>query len=90
MSDRSKKREHVHQILNHYPDPSHRGHVTHKLQFQAQCVEDIETSISALTEVIRESSAASDRLGNKIFILNIILGILTLVGTVFTAMSFFK
>ena len=77
-------------IIVHYLRPDHEGHITHKLLFDAACVEEVTTAIEGLTEQIKKDSEASDRLSSRVWWLNVVLAILTLVGTVFTAMSFFK
>ena len=77
-------------IFGHYMNPNEAGHITHKLQFHAACVEEITVALESLTQQIKKDSEASDRLSGRVFWLNVILALLTFVGALFTVLSFFK
>lgn len=54
-----------------------------------RCSEDIEKSIDSLNKTISLNSTSNEKLSNRLFWLNIILGIITLVGAVFGILGFY-
>lgn len=59
------------------------GSVIHEQQKAAitvRCTEDIETAFSALTSQLAKNSDSNDRLAEKVFWLNVVITIATVVG----------
>lgn len=55
-----------------------------------QCTKDLEKSIGKISASLDAAASASDRLGRRVFVLDVVLGILTLIGLYFTISSFFR
>lgn len=81
------------QILEELKDTAQVGSQVHEQQKAAltvRCTEDIEASLSALKTQLKENAESSDRLGVKVFWLNIVLALATLVGAIATVVIAIK
>jgi hypothetical protein len=67
------------------PGPTHLQGV-----LQVRCVSDLETALKSLEESQRKSAAASDNLANRVFWLNVVLTVATVVGTVIAFLTFLR
>ena len=63
--------------------PGSVKHEQEKMAIFVRCTEDLETAISSFAK-------SSDRLSKQVLILNVIFGIFTIVGTVFTVWQIVK
>lgn len=75
------------QILDELKDTAQVGSQVHEQQKAAltvRCTEDIEASLSVLKKQLKENAESSDRLGAKVFWLNVVLAAATLVGAIAT------
>ena len=75
------------QILEELTRTAQVGSLVHEQQKAAitvRCTEDIETSLKSLEDQIKDNARSSDRLGRKIFWLNVVLAMATLVGAIAT------
>lgn len=75
------------QILEQLKGVANVGTPVHeqmKAAITVRCTEDIETSLKSLENQIKENGKSSDRLGRKIFWLNVVLAMATLVGAIAT------
>ena len=70
--------------------PTSPAHEQQKAGIIVRCTEDIEQSIKSLENQLVKNAEASDRMGTKVFWLNIILAIATLVGALATVVIAFK
>ncbi len=59
-------------------------HEQQKAAITVRCAEDIETSLKFLEDQLEKNAESSDKVGNKIFWLNVVLAIATLVGAIAT------
>lgn len=55
-------------------------HEQQKAAITVRCTEDIETAFSALTSQLAKNSDSNDRLSEKVFWLNVVITIATVVG----------
>jgi hypothetical protein len=81
------------QILEELKDTPEVGSLVHEQQKAAlivRCTEDIEASLNALKNQLKENAESSDRLGVKVFWLNIVLALATLVGAIATVVIAIK
>ena len=60
-------------------------HEQQKAAITVLCTEDIESSLKSLENQLKLNSESSDKVGNKIFWLNVVLAFATIVGAVATA-----
>jgi len=67
------------------PGPTHLQGI-----LQVRCVSDLETALKSLEESQRESATASDNLANRVFWLNVVLTVATVVGTVIAFLTFLR
>ncbi|EOE6055862.1 hypothetical protein ACVDQD_003764, partial [Vibrio cholerae] len=70
--------------------PTSPAHEQQKAGIIVRCTEDIEKSIKSLENQLVKNADASDRMGEKVFWLNIILAVATLVGAVATVVIAIK
>jgi len=73
------------EILTALATTAEPGSVVHEQQKAAiivRCTEDIETAFSALTTQLARNSDSNDRLSTKVFWLNVVITIATVVGAV--------
>jgi hypothetical protein len=71
------------QILEELKDIAQVGTQVHEQQKAAitvRCTEDIEASLASLKAQLGENADSSDRLGRKVFWLNVVLAAATIVG----------
>ena len=76
------------QVLDELAGTAQVGSQIHEQQKAALtvlCTEDIEASLKSLENQLKLNSESSDKVGNKIFWLNVVLALATLVGAVATA-----
>jgi hypothetical protein len=76
------------QVLNELAGTAQVGSQIHEQQKAALtvlCTEDIEASLKSLENQLKLNSESSDKVGNKIFWLNVVLALATIVGAVATA-----
>jgi hypothetical protein len=59
-------------------------HEQQKAAITVRCTEDIEASLKSLEEQLVKNAESSDKVGNKIFWLNVVLAIASLVGAIAT------
>lgn len=70
--------------------PGTQVHEQQKAAIIVRCTEDIESSLRSLQAQLNENSESSDRLGKKIFWLNVVLTIATGLGALATGIIAFK
>ena len=63
-------------------EPGSRVHEQQKMGILVRCTEDMERVIGSLEQSMNENARASDKLATKVFWLNVILAIATVVGTI--------
>ena len=68
-------------------DPCYEGQ---RLVFIMRRVQDVERRMEALTNAINAASEGSDRLGQKLVILNVVLAAATVVGAAATVVAALK
>ncbi|WP_010605911.1 hypothetical protein [Pseudoalteromonas maricaloris] len=73
-----------------YAQPNSAVHEQQKAAITVRCTEDIESSIKSLEIQLAKNAASSDKVGNRIFWLNVVLTVATLVGAIATAVIAFK
>jgi Mg2+/citrate symporter len=59
-------------------------HKQQKAAITVRCTEDIEASLKSLEEQLVKNAESSDKVRNKIFWLNVVLAIASLVGAIAT------
>lgn len=70
--------------------PTSPAHEQQKAAIIVRCTEDIETALKSLEVQIDKNSEASDKVAKKIFWLNVVLALATLVGAVATVVIALK
>jgi hypothetical protein len=55
---------------------------------QARCVSDLEAALKNLEDSQRKSATASDKLGSRVFWLNVVLTAATVIGTLIAVLTF--
>ncbi len=55
-----------------------------------RCTEDIEKGLKSFEGTVEKSATASDKLAGRVFWLNVMLGLISVLGVVFTVLQFFK
>ena len=74
-------------VTDYFP-PDNKDHQIRKLAIQVRCVEDIEKSIKTLEASINRNSESSNNLARRVYYLNWILAVATVVIAAFTALPF--
>ncbi|QQQ64702.1 hypothetical protein JJQ94_03570 [Pseudoalteromonas sp. GCY] len=64
--------------------PNSAVHEQQKAAITVRCTEDIESSIKSLESQLAKNATSSDKVGNRLFWLNVVLTIATLVGALAT------
>jgi hypothetical protein len=81
------------QILDEMEDTALVGSLIHEQQRAAisvRCTEDIETALAKVETQLKLNSESSDRVGNKLFWLNVVLASATIVAAVATVIIAIK
>ena len=84
------KNELLTDFITDYQPPNKADHEIRKLAVYVRCVEDIENSIGNLEISMNKNAESSNNLAQKVFYLNIILTVATVLGTLFAIIKFFS
>ena len=60
-----------------------------KMEIAVRCVEDLEKSLSSLETSMNKNAESADRLGNKVWWLNLVLAVASTAGVLLTAYQIF-
>ena len=71
-------------------NPNSVVHEQQKAGIIVRCTEDLESSFKSLEEQLVKNATSSDKVGNRIFWLNVVLAIATIVGTIATVVIAIK
>ena len=80
------------EILNDMYGTAHPGSQVHeqqKMGIIVRSVEDLEVALKSLEESMNRNSESSTQLASKVFWLNVVLAIATVVGTIFAGYEIF-
>lgn len=80
------------EILDGMVDTAQVGSPVHEQQKAAltvRCAEDVEAALNGLRAQLKDNAESSDRLGSKVFWLNVILTMATVVGAAATVWAVF-
>ena len=69
--------------------PGSLAHEQQKMGIVVRCTEDLEKAIGSLERSMNDNARSSSALGAKVFWLNVILAIATVVGAIATAAQLF-
>lgn len=72
------------------PMPGSVAHEQQKAAIIVRCTEDIEVSLHSLSKELKESSESNEKLSVRVFWLNLILTLATVVGAVATVGQWLK
>ena len=86
---KGKSREELMALLASGIEPGSVSHLRYQSAFHLKIVEDAERSAASLVAAIRDAAAASDTLGRKVFWLNVVLAVATVVGAAAAAWAAF-
>ncbi len=89
LIDGKSKKELLSEFDTNYVKPEAKDHQIIKQAILVKCTEDIENSINGLEKSLSNNAKSSQQLATKVFYLNIILAIATIVGTLFAVIKFF-
>jgi hypothetical protein len=89
LIDGKSKKELLTEFDENYVKPENKDHQIIKQAILVKCTEDIEHSINSLEKALSENAKSSQSLAIKVFYLNIILAIATIMGTIFAIAQFF-
>lgn len=71
-------------------EPGSPVHEQQKMAIMVRCVEDLEKAASGITDAMRAASIESRKLGTRVFWLNVVLAVATLVGAIATVVAVLK
>jgi hypothetical protein len=78
------------EFIEDYFPPDNKKHQIRKLAIQVRCTEDIVKSFSNLEASINKTAESSEKLSKKVFYLNFILTVATVVAAAATVLALFK
>ncbi len=89
LIDGKSKKELLSEFDTYYVKPENKDHQIIKQAILVKCTEDVENSINSLERSLSANAQSSQQLATKVFHLNIILAIATIVGIFFAIIKFF-
>ena len=88
--DNKNKSVILREFIEDYFPPDNNKHQIRKLAIQVRCTEDIVKSLSNLEASINKNAESNEKLSKKVFYLNFILTIATVVAAAATVLALFK
>ncbi len=91
MSDyiKGKDKNQILEEMTKTAQPGSPVHEQQKMAIMVRSVEDLESSLKSLENSMNNNSKSSDSLAQKVFWLNVVLTVATVIGTILAVYKFF-